>query len=379
MSRKAYFQITVGGLDISKTISPILISLSVTDKTGSSSDSSEIEIDDTDGRVIMPRPGQEMAVRLGWEGGVIDEVFKGKVEGIRSRGSRGNGRTLSISAKGVDTKGKAKQPQSRHMDNMTVQQAMQKAGEEAGVTNIRVAPALASIMRPYWSMDAESFLHFGERIAREIGGTFKVRGDQAVLAERGAGTSASGLVLPTVIARWGDNLMDWDISPVLGKPQYQEVRGRYYDRREAKWKEVRVQVPNTDATATLTRRNVAADRSEATNSARNDAQDSKDKKGEGSVTLEGEVSAKPEGSCVVVGAREGIDGLYKIDGVEHNYSRSGFTTKLTLKQPDDNKTGQDSRRQGGSSGSGSSSTGAPTSAPTPAARPTDIDNGSPDE
>jgi phage protein D len=344
MAKRALYSIVVGGQDISLILSPILISLTVSDKAGQSSDTATIEIDDTDGRVVMPPTGAEITIRIGWSDSGLVEVFKGKVDEVKASGARGGGRVLRISAKGVDTKGKAKEPQSRHMDNMTLEDAMKKAGEAAGVSRIRIDPDLAKIRRDYWSMDAESFLHFGDRLAREVGGTFKVRGSEAVLAKKSGGKSPGGKEMPTITATWGDNLLDWDIAPILGRPQFSNVRGRYFDRKEAKWKEVEVQVQNTDATAKLTRRAVSADEDEAKGGAGNDKQDSEDKKGGGSATIDGSTQARPEGRCIIAGARPGIDGEYKIESVEHSLNRGGgWITKLDLKTPS-GEAGKDNRK-----------------------------------
>ena len=59
-------------------------------------------------------------VALGWEGEGVRVVFTGTVDEVRSSGSRGSGRTLSITAKGMDTTGKPKEGQQRHFDDSTV-------------------------------------------------------------------------------------------------------------------------------------------------------------------------------------------------------------------------------------------------------------------
>ena len=354
MARRALYVVNINGNDISSLLSPILISLSTTDKEGTSSDTCEIEIDDTDGRIVMPEKKAKITILIGWFGGAVSEVFRGEVDEVRSRGDRGSGRKITISGKGMDTTGKAKQRQTRHMDNMNLQAALRKAGETAGITDIRVDPQLASIMRPYWHMDAESFLHFGQRIANEVGGTFKISDNRAIMARRGSGQSVTGQTLPSVTAKWGDNLISWDITPSMGRPRYKEVRGRYYDRAAATWRNVQVQVPDEGAEASTTRRHTSANQDEAQRAAQNDATDANKNKGGGSVSIDGNVTARAGGTCIVEGARPGVDGSYKIESVEHSIDRSGgFVTKLTLKQPETKKDNRRSRSRSGSSSSSS--------------------------
>lgn len=340
--KTAALSVVVDGNDITSILNPILISLQVLDRAGTASDTASIELDDSGGQIVLPRPGALMVVSLGFSDTGIGVVFRGKVDELRSRGDRGGGRTVTISAKGVDTQGKAKEPQSKHFDDKSIEQIMREAGELAGISDVRVDQSFASIIRKYERMDNENFIAFGERIAAEIGGTFKVSDDRAILAKRNGGTTPAGAPLPTVTAVWGQNLHSWDIAPFLGRPRYREARQRYYDREEATWKEVLTQIPIDDAQARTTPRFPSPGEDEAKQKTENDKADSERGSGEGSVVIEGNIGAQPEGNCILIGARAGIDGTYRIDGVSHDYSRSGFTTTLSLKQPQDG-AGKDSR------------------------------------
>lgn len=342
--KKCFYRVTVGGVDISARLRPILISLTVTDKKGVSSDTADIEIDDTGGTVVMPAIGAMMEIDIGWGEGATARVFSGKVDEVRSKFGRSAGRTLSITAKGVDSRGRAKEPQIRSMDRMSLQSALVEAGRDAGVTDIRVDSQFRSIVRDWWGMDAESFQHFGERLAREVGGIFKISGNRAVLAREGSGTSPSGAPLPTITAAAARNLIEWDIAPQMGRSQWRETRGRYYDSSAGRWRDTRVQVPTEGAEASATRRHPAPNQGEAQSGAESDRASAEKNKGGGRVTIDGEAAARPEGTCIVQGARPGIDGAYRIDSVEHSVNRSaGWLTRLELKQPA-GSAGRDSRR-----------------------------------
>lgn len=334
--------VRVGGQDVSSALNPYLTTLTVTDKAGSSSDACQIELDDKGGQILLPPDGVDLSVLLGDESGV-DLVFTGVVDEVRSRGARSGGMTLSISAKGVDTKGKAKEPKRKHWDNKTLGDVFKEAASTAGLSSAIVSPALSSISRPYWAMQNESFLHFAQRIASEVGGTFKVAGNTAIIADRNGGTSASGLALPTFTATRGVNLISWEIAPILGRPRYKKATVRHYDVKTGTWQEETVEIADPTATAEFVDRHVAADKAEATARAKGHKKQSERGKGEGTVTVLGSTVPQPEADLILSGARPGVDGTYRIDSVEHSFSRgSGWTTKIDVKQPQGD-AGTDSR------------------------------------
>jgi Bacteriophage probable baseplate hub protein len=340
MPAKAFFMVSVGGLDITGNLASRLISMTISDKEGTQNDTCNITLDDKDGAIIMPRTGDPIAVVLGWEGGAGAQVFMGTVDEVKSSGSR-SGRELTISAKGLDTKSKAKQPQQKHMDGKKTEEALNEAGKLSGHT-VRVDPSL-NVKRDYWGMNDESFVHFGERIAQELGGVFKIKGKQAILADK-TGGSISGAALAIVTATWGGNLISWDMTPRMGRMEYSAMGARWYDLAKAKWNREKESVKNADdgAGAEHNDRFSRADKDEAKGKAKNHAKDSEKEKGGGSAVIDGTASAIPGGTCVIAGARPGIDGPWRIEEVQHEFSRSGWTTSLTLKMPGEG-TGSDSR------------------------------------
>ena len=342
--QRAIFEVSVAGTDITTKLAPIFTSLTITDNAGTHSDTASLELDDSGGVLILPKPKAPIKISLGWYGGTIREVFRGTVDGVTSTGNRGGGRTLSIQAKGIDSAGRAKEVQQRHFDNETVQGVLRQAGEAAGIAGIEVDPDLANITLPYIEM-GESFIHFGQRLARELGGLFRVKGDTAYLAKR------AKVYAPSVTAAWGINLHSWNMTPAIGRMMHKRARARAYDADEGR--EVTVESDDTTtegAEATFDRRERQADRDSAQRAADGDAATAEEQAGGGSVVIEGTTEAVPDGVCILTGARAGIDGKYRIKTVTHTLTRhGGWTTSLDLSQPQDG-AGSDERAEAQNAG-----------------------------
>lgn len=337
MRRKALFDVAIDGQSIAARLSPVLTSITVEDQAGTHSDTASIDLNDAGGLIAFPKAGAPITVALGWEGAGLREVFAGTVDEVRSAGGRSSGLTLSISAKGFDSTGKAKQGQERHFDEKSVKDIISSAASDAGLS-VEVDPQIASIVIPYIDMRGESLLHFGQRLARMVGASFRVQGKRAVMARRASDYT------PTIRAVYGENLHGWDITPVVGRAKFKKAKARYYDKAEGKVKEVETEIDTSGLTdAEFYRRELAADKGEAERAVKADAAVSQERAGIGSVTIEGAPDAIPDGLCQIVGARPGIDGSYRIKGVSHSYTRGGgFVTRLELAQPQGG-AGEDTR------------------------------------
>jgi len=339
--RKSFYRVVVAGQDVTSRFDPYLLDLNVKDELGSTSDTCEIELADKDGILRMPGKGDPLEVFMGTEDG-SGEVFRGTVDEVRSSGGKQHGRKLRISAKGIDTTGKVKEPQQKHKDKSKFEAVAQEWGKAAGVT-VKVHGQLASIEREYWDMRGESFIHWGRRIADELGAFFKVSGDRAMFVPTNDGQTVSGQGAPTVRAAWGDNLLEWDIAPIVGRPSYKEATVRFFDRNEGVWKQEKAQISGADVKAGSTFKFSGPDKGQAKIKADNEKKKSERKGAEGSVDIVGNPSARAGGRCIVAGIRSGIDGMYRIKSAQHRLNKkSGYLTSLTLDQAQDG-AGKDSR------------------------------------
>ncbi|MCD1644341.1 phage late control D family protein [Aurantimonas coralicida] len=320
---------------------PYLMEVEVVDRDGIESDTCRLLFDDAFGQLALPKVRSPVQVLLN---GV--EVFDGVVDSTPWRLSRGGGRVLEVNCKAFDTRGKATEPQLWNGDDMSLKDALAKAGQLAGYT-VTVDPGFAEIMRDYWSPSGMSFVEWGEKLRREFGATFKVRGKQAVFAGRNGGQSPRGGALPVVMAscRPGGNVISADIDPSKGRPRSKTKRVRYFDRKAAQFKELDVEIELPDlGDAIDTQRWLAVDEGQASDQAKGHKSDTEQDAGIGSLEMTIAPEAMAEGALVLSGARPGIDGRYRISGAVHKANRSGgATTRCELAQPQ-NGAGSDNRK-----------------------------------
>ena len=359
--------VAIDGADVTVNMRPFLISIEVVDKDGTASDACRLVFDDTGGQCLLPKKGAGVVVTLQ---GV--PIFEGTVDSTPWRLSRGGGRVLEIAAKGLDTRGKAKAGQLWHLDDASLQEALDKAAKRAGLSAVIVDQQLAAIQRPYWSPEGASFLAWGERLAREFGATFKIRGARAVFVKRGSGVSAAGGAMPVVLGYCGPGgnvIAVPEIDPSRGRARFKEKRVRYFDRETATFKEKRLAIEDSEGDLDVvdTQRWPAADESQAETMAEGQKADAEREAGLGQAVLDLDVAAQAEGTFILSGARPGIDGSYRITGVTQRADRSGGAqTTLDLAQPQGDAGKDDSKPSGQAAGRSPALGSVPV--PTPAPR-----------
>jgi phage protein D len=334
-ARRAIYTITIDGQDVTSNFEPHLLSLQIKLTDGGQSDTLDISLDDAGGRISMPREGAEIVATLAWSDGGGAVIFEGVTDEPESEGSRGQGMVLNITAHAADMKGKTKEKRQTHKDSAKFGDVANEWGKKADL-DVRVSDRLASIQRDYWSMQNESFMAWGARMAQEMGATFKIMGKKAVFVPRNASASAGGKELPVVMADYGRNIIGWQIRPLQNRPRYNRSVVRWYDRKEAKWRKETVQLMDEAARAPLIDARKSGDKDRAKDRADSNAEEAKRGKGGGTVTLIGAPEAQAQGLCRISGVRPGVDGNYRVSEATHSLSRDGgWVTVCDLEQPNE--------------------------------------------
>ena len=246
MTAPAAYSITIDGKDVSSNFDPVLISMTIDDSEGGKSDTLEIKLDDSEGQIAFPRVGAAIEARL-WRTDDMQAVtFRGKTDEPKSEGARGGGMVMTITAKSADMAGEGKHKKHAHKDKSKFKDVATEWGKTAGFA-VMADDDVGGVERDYWSMSNESFFGWGQRMAEELGATFKVSGTQAVFVGSNSGANTKGTALPTVAATYGDNIINWDMTPVQSRASYESSKVRWYDQKAAKWMEEDVQItPNED-------------------------------------------------------------------------------------------------------------------------------------
>lgn len=324
------YQVYINGQDVTSRFNPYLKSLEIERASGETSDGCSLVLGDPDGAIVLPSERARVLVRIN-----RSQAFDGFVSDVDYSFTKSGGRELSLDASSVDQGSKIKEPQLQQKDEATFADVAREWGEKIGLT-VTVTGDIASISRPYWLRQNESFLAWGQRISKEIGASFKVLGNRAFFVGLNEGLSATGRTLTPIDAVYGQNLIGGNISPIVSRPKFKDVEIRYFDLTTGEYKTVNAETGISDVDAALRTVITASSEEQAKDKAKAEGKLSDREKGSGTITILGDELAEPEAICNVRGVRPGIDGGYRISSIKLTLAKgAGFTTQITVKQPQD--------------------------------------------
>jgi len=332
------FRVTLDGADLTGTlqervasvggrIRTRLISLSISEKRGEAADQLDIVLDDSDGRLALPKTGAILSVQIGWKQGsdvVPGLVDKGnfKVDEVAHAGPPDQ---ITIRARSVDFTSDLKTRREKGWHATTLGAIVDQVAAHHGLKP-RCAPALASIAVTAKAQSRESDLAFLRRLGRERDAVATIKRGALILSPIGAATTPSGRAIPTLTIHRRDG--DTHNFSRQKRDDVPGVAATWHDRKAGKRQTFTA--GNADGAKKLSR--VYGNEDDA--SAAATAAHSRGQREPVSLDLNfalGRADVSPEQKVTVVGYKAEIDAVSWIVGeVSHSLGDRGFATKIKL-------------------------------------------------
>ncbi len=337
------------GADISAAIGDRLLSLSVVDEAGLTSDRLTLKLDARPGangaRLALPDVGLRLTVSLGYAGAGLVTVGTYIVDGVTLKSAP---RTLEISAKGANMPSAFRTPTTRAWDQVTLGEITRTIAGEHGM-QARIAEDLDGIPFAHVDQVAESPMAFLSRLAAAHDAVVKPADTRLVLAPRGQAKAVSGQDLPVVRlpeAEWTQWSFKYSArkdkgqatgSTGVGGPGGTTVSWWDHDSAELR-EETAGEPPYENAPY--------AEPTQARAVARAAARKNEGDRGKAAFTgkLPGRPGLQAEQKMVLPDFGPGVPTDWRLERLEHTLDGGGFVTsvKAELFQPDQKKVEADS-------------------------------------
>ncbi|MCF1165525.1 phage late control D family protein, partial [Yersinia pseudotuberculosis] len=178
------------------------MSLTLTDNRGFEADQLDIEFDDADGKVELPRRGAKIAVSLGWKGAALIDKGTFTVDEIEHSGAPDK---LTVRARSADFRETLNIRRDQSYHKTTIGGIIKTVAERN-----KLAPTLNKTMFDltidHIDQTNESDGNFITRLAKQYGAIAAVKNGNLLFIRQGQSKTASGKPIPamTIIRSLGD-------------------------------------------------------------------------------------------------------------------------------------------------------------------------------
>lgn len=315
------YRIFADSQEITALVSDRLLSLTLIDEAGTRSDRTALRLDNRDGRMVMPRRGAELEIRLGYE--ETGTAFMGlfTVDEVEVSGPPD---VMTVSAKAADMRAGMKAPRTRSWHDVTLGDIVRTVSGDHGLT-AAIPAELATVVIAHVDQTEESDLNLLTRLAKDNNALAKPAAGRLLFTPKGRGRTASGALMPAVALTRTD-LKSYR-ARFADRDRYKAVTAFWHDPDTAE----RRPVTAGEGTPVMTMPGTSATESEACEAARAKLA----ALARGSATLQLSCAGNPElaaeARLTVSGLGGGIDGLWITESVEHRVDGSGYWCEVSAK------------------------------------------------
>ncbi|WP_230413944.1 contractile injection system protein, VgrG/Pvc8 family [Undibacterium umbellatum] len=231
---KPAFAITLDGQDITSKIYPRLVSLTLTEARENAVDELNITIDDSDGRVAIPRKGVKITLQLGWHraNNGADMVDKGTfvVDEVEHEGAPD---MLVLRARSAEMAKPVRTRKDRSFDQKTVADIVVQIAKDNGLAP-KVSQSLQGKIIDHIDQTNESDANFLNRLGKRFDAVATVKKDALLFLPIDEGSNSKGESLPTITLERRDG--DKHRYHTASRDAYSGVRAQWHDPNDAKEK-----------------------------------------------------------------------------------------------------------------------------------------------
>ncbi|ENL8513947.1 phage late control D family protein [Providencia rettgeri] len=224
------FVLAAGGENINSLIQERLMSLTMTDNRGFEADQLDIELDDSDGKLALPKRGETLSLHLGWKNEPL--IYKGTftVDEVEHSGVPDK---LTIRGRSADFRDtlNVKREQSYHQKSLG---DIVRTLAERNKLKAVIDEKLDKIKLAHIDQTNESDGSFLTRVAKSEGAIVAVKNGNLLFMKQGQGLTASGQPIQTMhITR---SVGDGHRFSLADRGAYTGVIANWLDTREPKKK-----------------------------------------------------------------------------------------------------------------------------------------------
>ena len=320
---KPDFKIIADSEDITEKIRARFLSLRVIDRTGILSDRLEITIDDRDHEIELPATGVELEVFLGYDETDLIRMGKFTVDEVELSGPPNK---MTIRAQAFDSQKSFKESKSRSWEEISLGDLLSSIATEHELI-AKVGAEFQSIAIVHLDQTDESDIHLLTRLAREYGAIAKPAGGFLLFVKKGEARSASGQDLP-LIDLTPSGVTTWRVT-LAERNKYKSVSAFYHDTASAERKKIQI----GEGRPAKSLRYSYPNEEDARRAAQAKLENLNRGASKLSITLPGNSVLSAEVKLNLSGFREGADGQWLINRVEHTLDNSGYRCQLDGEVP----------------------------------------------
>lgn len=201
-SKSPAFSIVIEGKDVTTVLDTRLMSLTLTDNRGFEADQLDMELDDADGLIALPRRGAVIQLALGWKGQPLFPKGAFTVDEIEHSGTPDR---LTIRARSADFRETLNTRREKSWHQTTVGEVVKEIAARHNL-NMALGKDLTDKALDHLDQTNESDASFLMKLARQYGAIASVKDGNLLFIRQGLGRTASGkpLSVITITRKAGD-------------------------------------------------------------------------------------------------------------------------------------------------------------------------------